>query len=135
MSTHDRYRPGCGIEGKCSVPMFMGGGPSGYCNEPAFGEQYDPGTKHAPPHWSPRDRYGNWVDPYRLPPFATHFCCKRHGGPGADDIRFVMDGNMWCAFLPDFENLQESNSGFGRTQPEAERDLRSTIASATGAAQ
>jgi hypothetical protein len=30
---------------------------------------------------------------------------------------------MWCAFMPGFENLQESVAGFGETQPEAEADL------------
>lgn len=33
------------------------------------------------------------------------------------------DGNMWCAVGPNFENLQESLSGFGYTQREAHAQL------------
>lgn len=30
---------------------------------------------------------------------------------------------MWCAFMPDFINIAESDAGFGRTQDEAEADF------------
>ena len=120
----EQHMAKCGVEGKCSVPMWSGGAPSGFCDEPAFGEQYEPDTKYAPGHWSRRDRYGTWLNPYAIPPMATGLCCKRHGGPEQDAIRFIRDGNMWCAFMPGFENLQESNAGFGKTQAAAELDLR-----------
>lgn len=34
-----------------------------------------------------------------------------------------MDGNMFCAKRQDFENLQESNAGFGETRELAIKDL------------
>lgn len=117
------HNPGCGVVGKCSVPMWQGGCPSGFCDDPAYGQQYEAGTRHAPPWWSWRDRNGYWVDPTRIPPFAMGFCCPNHGGPAEDGIRFVRDGDQWCAFRPGFENLQESVAGFGITQPAAEADL------------
>ncbi len=122
----------CGVEGKCSRPMWQGGMPGGFCDRPAFGQQYSEGTKHAPPWWSPRDRNGYVMRPDHAAPYVPDLACDHHGGPKADQIRFVRDGNMWCAFLPGFENLQDSIAGFGETQPTAERDLRAR-ASAEGA--
>ncbi|RSV15653.1 hypothetical protein CA235_07305 [Sphingomonas sp. ABOLF] len=40
---------------------------------------------------------------------------------------------MWCAFMPGFENLQESAAGFGATQDEAEADLRRLTAALAAA--
>jgi hypothetical protein len=120
----EHHRAKCGVEGKCSVPMWMGGAPSGFCDEPAYGEQYSEGTRHAPPHWSQRDRNGYYFTPHPItPPFAMGLCCSRHGGPSAEAIRLVRDGDMFCAFRSGFENLQESIAGFGRAQTLAERDL------------
>lgn len=48
--------------GKCSVPMWMGGCPAGFCDEPAYGEQ----TKEG------KQRYTGYV------PFLA---CPIHGGP------------------------------------------------------
>lgn len=121
---NQHHQPGCGAVGKCSVPMFDGYGPAGFCDQPAWGEQFAPNTRHAPPNWSLRDRNGYWINPHLRPPSAMGFCCPGHGGPTEDGIRFVRDGDQWCAFEPGFENLQESVAGFGHTQPEAERDLR-----------
>lgn len=106
----------CGIEGKCSVPMWSSGSPDGFCDRPAYGQQYTKGTAHAPFHW---------MTPGHNPPYAPDLCCDHHGGPSANQIRFVRDGSMWCAFMPDFINLQESHAGFGKTQDLAEMDLRS----------
>lgn len=48
--------------GKCSVPMWMGGCPAGFCDQPAYGEP----TTHG------QLRYEQYV-----PALA----CWRHGGP------------------------------------------------------
>jgi hypothetical protein len=130
---HDHHHAACGVEGKCSVPMFGGYGPAGFCDQPAWGEQYserEPSRgqsgRYADPVWPLRDRNGYYPShlAHLRPPFAPGLCCKAHGGPGPDDIRFVRDGDTWCAFMPSFVNLQESDAGFGRTQDEAEADLR-----------
>ena len=97
-------------EGKCSVPMWSGGRPSGFCDAPAYGERMP--TKY---YWSyaaqrqlPSDgRYEGYV-----PALA----CPAHGGPR---VRTFMDGNAWAAVKPDFINLQESAAGFGDTKEEA----------------
>ena len=125
---HEHHKPKCGVDGKCSVPMFSGYGPAGFCDKDAFGEQYEPGSKYAPGHWSPRDRNGCWINPNNLPPYAPGLCCKSHGGPDANGIRFIMDGNMWCAFMPGFVNLQESAAGFGPTQAAAECNFQDQAA-------
>jgi hypothetical protein len=132
----DHHIAACGVEGKCSVPMWSAYGPDGFCDQPAWGEQYserEPSRgqsgKHAPHHWPQRDRNGFYPSHliHLRPPIAHGLCCKAHGGPGPDDIRFARDGDMWCAFMPGFVNLQESHAGFGRTQDEAEADLRAKL--------
>lgn len=100
-----------GVVGKCSVPLFGIGGPAGFCDQDAYGQQYR--CELLPPRYQHPNR----------PPYAPGYCCKNHGGPGEDDVRFMLDGNMWMAFEPDFENLQESIAGFGPTQGEALADL------------
>lgn len=49
-------------EGKCSVPMWSGGCPAGFCDEPAYGEQTVAGKK----------RYTGYVGA---------LACPGHGGP------------------------------------------------------
>ena len=127
----EHHKPKCGVEGKCSVPMWMGGLPSGFCDRPAFGEQYAKNSRYAPPHWGPWERKGFLMPGGRSAPYAPGYCCDRHGGPSADQNRFVRDGNMWCAFMPGFVNLQESIAGFGETQAAAERNLMSLTAPST----
>lgn len=119
----EQHAPGCGAVGKCSVPMWQAESPSGFCDRPAYGEQYSQDSKYAPPHWSQRDRNGHYINPHLAPPYAPAFCCAAHGGPSEGSIRFVRDGSMWCAFMPGFENLQENPAGFGATQDEADADL------------
>ncbi|WP_370309256.1 hypothetical protein [Sphingobium abikonense] len=132
----DHHQPKCGVEGKCSVPMWSGYGPDGFCDKPAWGEQYserEPSRgqsgRHAPHHWPQRDRNGFYPSHlvHLRPPMADGYCCANHGGPREDQIRFVKDGNMWCAFMPDFINLAESVAGFGETQDLAEADLAKAI--------
>jgi hypothetical protein len=130
---NEHHRAKCGVEGKCSVPQFDAYGPAGFCDQPAWGEQYserEPSRgqsgRYANPVWAQRDRNGYYPPhlSHLTPPRAPSLCCASHGGPPADAIRFVRDGNMWCAFMPDFINLQESIAGFGETQDLAEADLR-----------
>lgn len=119
------HRAKCGVEGKCSVPVWRMGSPSGFCDRPAYGQQYEFGSGYENPSWL---RPGQWAGGGgRQRPYAPDLCCEAHGGPRSDQIRFVMDGDMWCAFLPGFENLQESVAGFGRTQAKAEADLRARL--------
>lgn len=124
----EQHRAKCGVEGKCSVPMFGGYGPAGFCDRPAWGQQYDFGSGYEDPSWLAP---GQWAGGGgRQRPYAPDLCCDHHGGPRADQIRFVRDGDMWCAFLPDFINLAESNAGFGKTQRKAEIDLRAGASAA-----
>jgi hypothetical protein len=92
--------------------MFSGGSPDGFCNRPAYGEQYE--ATFLPPRFQHPNR----------PPYVHGLCCDRHGGPTANAVRFMRDGWAWMAFQPDFENLQESVAGFGNTQMQAWEDLR-----------
>lgn len=100
-------------EGKCSVPMWGGGCPAGFCDRPAYGERpecreirYADGSLH---------RTDGKYDGY-VPGLA----CPAHGGP---TYRAFMDGTAWCAVMPDFINLQESPSGWGDTRAAAAADL------------
>ncbi len=101
-------------EGKCSVPMWCEGFPSGFCDEAAFGK---------PPH-SPRImNYPMGRDQRldgRYDGYVPGLACPRHGGPRARTFR---DGNAWCAVKRDFINLQESDAGFGNTREEAIKQL------------
>lgn len=96
-------------EGKCSVPMWCGGYPAGFCDKPAYGER-------------PLGRTITHWDGYRFRPdglYAGHvpgLACSDHGGP---KVRTYMDGSAWCAVRSDFINLQESPAGFGATRQDA----------------
>lgn len=131
--TSEHHQAKCGVEGKCSVPMFGMYGSAGFCDKPAWGEQYSErevsrgqSGRYANPVWPLRDRNGYYPPhlAHLRPPFAPGLCCEAHGGPKVDGIRFIRDGDMWCAFMPGFMNLQESTAGFGKTQDAAEADLR-----------
>ena len=106
MRLSEAHKPKCGVEGRCSVAMFSGGVPNGFCDDPAWGEQYE----------------GRFQVKHN-PPLALGYCCPKHGGPDRGDVRFIKDGSHWCAFYPGFENLQESEAGFGLTQEAAFADL------------
>lgn len=63
--------------GKCSVPMWMGGLPAGFCDEPAYGPQEEDQT-----------RYGKWYDNWQprkwFPGYCSGLACYAHGGPAAE---------------------------------------------------
>jgi len=44
-----------------------------------------------------------------------------------ESLRYFRDGNMMCCVFGDFENLQESPAGFGKTDDEAYEDLKQQI--------
>lgn len=110
--------------GKCQVPMWMGGSPAGFCAEEAFGPQY------------PREYLAHHDGRYLFdrPAYCFGPCCPNHGGPKAHDPIIFQDGYtkegrpMWCAVMPDFENLQESEAGFSGNPVKAVEKLRSAIA-------
>jgi len=106
--------------------MWFGyGAPAGLCCEPAYGEQEKGQRRFGEygPGWN-GDRWlhgGVWRDGY----CGGGLACYNHGGP---KYRTYMDGNAWCAVLPDFINLQESPSGWGDTPSEAMKNLELEIA-------
>lgn len=102
-------------EGKCSVPMWGNGSPSGFCDKPAYGER--PKSRISRAWWGDEIREDGRYNGY-VPALA----CECHGGPG---IRTYKDGNAWCAVKPDFVNLQESDAGFGNTPEAATKELLS----------
>lgn len=85
--------------GLCSVPMWRGGLPAGFCDREAYGYRT---RKHI---------YDGYV---------MYLACPAHGGP---TVRVFMDGDKFCAVKPDFVNLQESPAGFGDTKNEAIKNL------------
>jgi len=100
--------------GKCSVPMWSGQGtPAGFCDRAAYGERPECGG-----YTDPVGEYHRWD--HRYSGHVPSLACPAHGGP---DSRVYLDGNKWCAVLPDFENLMVSPCGFGDTPEEARAEL------------
>lgn len=109
-------------EGKCRVPMFMMGGPAGYCDRRAFGPQL--------PFQLLKGRgFPRQTDV----PYCHGHCCPNHGGPDEGAIIVFQDGTtpqgrpLWCAVLPDFVNLQESPAGFSGDPSRAMTNLEHAI--------
>ena len=100
-------------EGKCSVPMWSGVCPAGFCDRPAYGVRPE-GRTHR--RW---DGY-EYRDDGRYAGYVPALACPMHGGPS---VRTFKDGNAWVAVRPDFINLQESPAGFGGTPEEAIKAL------------
>jgi len=101
-------------EGKCSVPMWSGGCPSGFCDAPAYGDR--PACRSYYNHAAQEEmrldgRYNGYV---------PGLACHAHGGP---KTRVFRDGDAWCAVEADFVNLQESRAGFGASPEEARSAL------------
>jgi len=88
--------------GKCRVPIWMMGSPAGHCNAASFGPQY------------PRPYLLGFGYLKEQIPYCHGPCCPDHLGPKEGDPIIFQDGwtnegrQMWCAVMPDFENLQES---------------------------
>lgn len=105
--------------GKCMVPMWMMGCPSGYCGEKAFGPQLPYDVLLATRAWLRKDI-----------PYCNGPCCPVHGGPKDGQPIVFEDGltehgrPMYCAVMPDFINLQESPAGFSGSGKQAIENLR-----------
>lgn len=100
--------------GKCSVPMFAGGCPVGFCDEPAYGER---------PESTERMNYctGRMArDDGKYAGYVPGLACSAHGGPKS---RVFKDGDSFCSVCPDFTNIQESICGFGDTPENARAAL------------
>ena len=71
--------------GKCSVPMWVGGLPGGFCDQPAFGKR--------PPCDEWRDAYTG--ERHRLDGkfngYTPGLACPAHGGPDCPEIHIVFD--------------------------------------------
>ena len=107
--------------GKCRVPMWMAGCPAGYCGEAALGPQLPQSVLR---------EWRGWTDS----PYSNGPCCAMHGGPKAGEPVVFTDGItergyvMYCAVMPDFENLQESPAGFDGNPMIALRNLAQEVA-------
>lgn len=101
-------------DGGCSVPMWSGGSPDGFCDKPAYGFRPE-GKTHR--RWDGFE----WRDDGKYAGYVPGLACPCHGGP---DSRVFKDGNMWCAVWPNFIDLQQSPAGFGETQEIARANLR-----------
>lgn len=100
--------------GKCSVPLWYGGMPAGFCDAPAFGARL-PCREYRAAHSGEVIREDG-----RYAGYVPGLACPAHGGPRS---RVFRDGNQWCAVLPGFTNLQESQAGFGDTPDGARKAL------------
>jgi hypothetical protein len=101
--------------GKCSVPMWMGGCPAGFCDKDAYGKRLPSSAYY-------RHGAGRTVrSDGRYDGYVPGLACPGHGGPKS---RVLKDGDAWCAVFPDFINLQESPAGFGGTEAESREALR-----------
>jgi hypothetical protein len=117
LSKHHKILNEFGV-GKCSVPMWSNGMPAGFCDAPAYGVQ-EPGQQRYGEYSA---AWGKWFDGY-----CPGLACHDHGGPKS---RVYKAGDVFCAVLPEFINLQESLAGFGDT-PEAAREALKGQLSAT----
>jgi hypothetical protein len=101
--------------GLCSVPMWMGGSPCGFCDKPAYGK---------PPKSGRFFNYGAMEmqrNDNRYDGYVPALACIGHGGPRS---RVFKDGDSFCAVFPDFTNIQESDCGFGDTIEAARAALK-----------
>ena len=69
--------------GKCSVPMWQGGCPAGFCDAPAFGKQ---------------TKYGR---EYVYDGYVPGLACHAHGGPKCQGIEIEPGKFSGCKGLPD----------------------------------
>lgn len=78
-STQKHHRTLTNGRGKCSVPMWVGGLPAGFCDKPAFGEYID--GDRFPGGYYQGKRMDNRFDGY-VPGLA----CPAHCGPPCPGI-------------------------------------------------
>lgn len=66
--------------GKCSVPMWSGGCPAGFCDEQAYGER-PPGSEYLDVAGELRRTDGRYAG------YIGGLACPKHGGPQHDEQR------------------------------------------------
>ena len=92
--------------GKCSVPMWMGGFPACFCDEPAYGEFRTDGYYYTDPNTGARKytdgRYGGYV-----PALA----CPIHGGP--EKIKVLNLCDHCSQSIPECDGKPEFGTGKG----------------------
>ena len=74
LSRHHRELDASGV-GRCSVPMWAGGLPAGFCDRPAYGER--PVSKM----WRRSDGSLSRCDG-KYDGYVPALACPEHGGPG-----------------------------------------------------
>ena len=103
--------------GACSVPMWSGGCPSGFCDAPAYGKP----PERTGRYWdasSGRYRFMSLLGKYEG--YVPSLACRSHGGPECPGgVTVGKDGDAWCASGPGFRNIQESPCGFGASKDAA----------------
>ena len=62
-------------KGKCSVPMYMGGCPAGFCDRPAYGEYVDTVERY------PQGPYRGQRMDNKFDGYVPGLACTLHGGP------------------------------------------------------
>ena len=75
--------------GKCSVPMWMGGLPAGFCDEDAYGK-YIPGDTFRHPNGDIIRFDGKYAG------YVPHLACPGHGGPKRKDVAHRGDPCEFC---------------------------------------
>jgi len=70
-------------KGKCSVPMWMGGCPAGFCDKEAYGPQaaIKPGDGFKDPYTGEFIRFDGKYTGY-----CPGLACPMHGGPKKDEV-------------------------------------------------
>lgn len=64
--------------GKCSVPMWIGGCPAGFCDKPAYGNKLK-----CREHYNAHTR--RWQREDGIDCYAPYLACPIHGGPQKND--------------------------------------------------
>ena len=73
-----------GGKGKCSVPMWSGGCPAGFCDKDAFGNYID-GPRYPRSHWIAPAMQGRRMDG-KYDGYVPGLACPDHGGPPCPGI-------------------------------------------------
>ena len=116
MNIQEHHRKLTHGKGKCSAPLYIGGFPSGFCDNEAYGERPESQMVYHSGRGRKVREDGKY-DGY-IPALA----CPAHGGPKSP-VHYFQDGTdnlgrpMWCAVRNDFVDLQESLAAFSISKP------------------
>ncbi len=113
MSKHHKELVG-GV-GKCSVPMWSGGVPAGFCDAPAYGKP--------PPVKMYRSSQGERVrEDGRYNGYVPALACQDHGGPSLKEVSHQGDPCKFCGLPHDDVPIGPC---VGRIQPERTEEEKS----------